>query len=268
VLALGLWRQTGEPHYLDDVHHIYFNALGFAQKPHGGFGCDNCVGAEATYLETKFFDPVGCCNMRGAIGLSALSEHIYLSNLKNEVTIGFYFDSQAEFNFADGQMKVVQKTEYPLTGHVAITIESSSTKEQKTLRLFIPPWIDLTKLELRVNGKVIPAVVVQNFVEISALWHSGDLVDVSFPILLRTQPPLNPNAFLKTHTYRHGTLILSVYEPHGGKDREGLQQVKPGHYQASGSNGITLYPLTDTFRLSESAALHDRKKVLFRPMPR
>jgi DUF1680 family protein len=264
VLALGLWRATGESHYLDDVHHIYFNAMGYAQKPHGGFGCDNCVGAEATYLVSRFFDPVGCCNMRGGVGLSVLADHVYLHALDDSLTIGFYFDSKAELDFADGKMIVIQETQYPLAGRVSVKVESSTCQQQKTLRLFIPPWADWTGLEIKINGKPVVAVVVKNFMEITSLWKSGDRVDLAFPIVLRTQQPLNPNTFLKTYTYRHGPLVLGVYEAQGGKDREGLEQVKPGQYQAPGSNGITLAPLTDIFRLTESQALHDRKKVLFR----
>ena len=263
-LALGLWRHTGEAHYLDDAHHIYFNALGFAQKPHGGFGCDNCVGAEASYLETRYFDPVGCCNMRGSVGLAAVVEHIYLRRPDDSLILGFYFDSRAELDFADGHMSLVQETRYPLEGRITLKILTSSVTTEKALHFFVPPWVDWGKIGLKVNGRSAAPAVARDFLIVKALWKAGDEIELSFPIVLRTQPPINQHSLLARYTYRHGPLVLGVYDLHSTRDRTGLREVAPGRYRASGLDGLELYPLNDSYRLSEASAQKDRKRVLFR----
>ena len=124
ILATELFRHTGEAAYLDDAHHIYFNALGFAQKPHGGFGCDCCLGSEATFLYNMMFDVVGCCNMRGSLALTHLVDYAYLASA-GALAVPFYFDSTARIAFPDGQINLRQLTAYPLEGRVELSVEST-----------------------------------------------------------------------------------------------------------------------------------------------
>ncbi|HEX2951817.1 MAG TPA: hypothetical protein VHV83_19965 [Armatimonadota bacterium] len=109
IVATSLWRKTGDPSYLEDAHAIYFNALGYAQKPHGGFGCDNCVGAEEPVLFNKVYDVTWCCNMRGAVGLSHAADFTYLQ-MADALVLPFYFDSTALVTFPNGHMTVSETT--------------------------------------------------------------------------------------------------------------------------------------------------------------
>ena len=73
LLAVQLWRATAEADYLHTAHRIYFNALCYAQRPNGGFGCDLCVGADGRVQlapHPKIFEAPWCCSMRGAEGLT------------------------------------------------------------------------------------------------------------------------------------------------------------------------------------------------------
>ena len=63
---------TREPGYLELAHNILYNALYYAQRANGGFGCDNCAGAFEPTLRPSgeaSYEAWWCCTMRGADGL-------------------------------------------------------------------------------------------------------------------------------------------------------------------------------------------------------
>lgn len=262
ILATELFRHTGKAGYLDDAHHIYYNALGFAQKPHGGFGCDNCLGEEATFLYPYMFDVVGCCNMRGSLALTHLVDYAYLASA-DAIAIPFFFDSTARITFADGQLDLRQQTKYPVEGSVQLTIQSTTVKTAKTIRLFVPPWAG-GEFQINLNGAPVQSKLAGSFASIKRQWQVDDKLELSFPMKLRIEPTMNPHSLPGHHTYRHGPLVLGVYEGQGTRERNGLHLVGPGRYRAEGPNAIDLYPLNDAYTLSEAVAQKDRKKVLFR----
>lgn len=69
LLAVGLWRTTGQPEYLDEALLIEANGLGHAQKPGGSFGLDSVTLPGQPWLENVEYDARWCCTMRGAVGL-------------------------------------------------------------------------------------------------------------------------------------------------------------------------------------------------------
>ena len=263
LLAMALHRQTGDPSYLDDAHHIYFNAICYAQKPHGGFGCDQCVGSEATFLEKTVFDVPWCCNMRGSIGLSGVVDHIYLRR-GEDLDIAWYFDSRAELEFPSGRLVVSQTTHYPEEGHIVLTIAESTLPGERQIRFFIPPWVDPGKVDLRVDGHQVPAPVHKGYVGVRRAWKPGDEIRLTFPVAIRTESTMNSRSLPGHFTYRHGPLILGTHISLASKKREDLRLTGPARYHAPVPDGIDLYPVNDTYRLTEQEALHDRKKILFR----
>jgi hypothetical protein len=263
LLAMALHRHTGESGYLDDAHHIYFNALGFAQKSHGGFGSDNCVGSEATYLEPITFDIPWCCNMRGTIGLAEVVRNIFLRQ-EEDLALAWYFNSKAELEFPAGRLVVSQTTRYPEEGEVVLKIEESTLPGEQQIRFHVPNWVESVKVVLQLNGLQVPALVQNGYVSVRRAWKNNDEIRLSFPICLRTEPTMNSHSLPGHFTYRHGPLILGTHISLAAKNRSGLRLTGPARYHAAAPDGIDLYPVNDAYRLSEKDALHDRKKILFR----
>ena len=88
ILAFSLFRETGEYRYAQVVNRIYANALRFAQRGNGGFGCDVCLDENENYLKPNqnFYEAFWCCTMRGAEGLLWCVENIVQSK-GNTVTV-------------------------------------------------------------------------------------------------------------------------------------------------------------------------------------
>ena len=68
MIAVQLWRHTGDLAYLEDAHLIYFNGMGRGQRNNGGYGVDTCAGAHDPYVEVKIYEAPFCCTMRGGEG--------------------------------------------------------------------------------------------------------------------------------------------------------------------------------------------------------
>lgn len=69
ILALELYRITGENKYKVLARRIWFNGLQFCQRPNGGAGPNTCVNQNNPYLQISFYDAEQCCTMRYPEGL-------------------------------------------------------------------------------------------------------------------------------------------------------------------------------------------------------
>lgn len=69
ILALELYRITGEDTYRVLARRIWFNGLQFCQRPNGGVGPNTCVNEKNPYLQISFYDAIQCCTMRYPEGL-------------------------------------------------------------------------------------------------------------------------------------------------------------------------------------------------------
>ena len=89
ICAMELYKDTCKYFYLSLANKIYRNALCYAQRINGGFGCDKCVTVFQKILApnggANLTEAFWCCTMRGAEGLSSVSKHIvfYTSDEEN-----------------------------------------------------------------------------------------------------------------------------------------------------------------------------------------
>jgi len=67
IVAISLWRLTGDAAFLRQAHRVAYNSLGFAQRPNGGYGCDCCAGAHDVYLapDSRSTRPGGAARCAG-----------------------------------------------------------------------------------------------------------------------------------------------------------------------------------------------------------
>ncbi len=69
LVAMDLWRYTGQAKWLEDAHMIAINAVGATQRANGGFGLDSCPGANGSpWLNVYAPEAHWCCTMRGGEG--------------------------------------------------------------------------------------------------------------------------------------------------------------------------------------------------------
>lgn len=69
ILALELYRYTGEESYKTLARRIWFNGLQFCQRINGGAGPNSCVDERRPYLKRGMYEAFFCCTMRYPEGL-------------------------------------------------------------------------------------------------------------------------------------------------------------------------------------------------------
>ncbi|HEY3341510.1 MAG TPA: hypothetical protein VGK81_05810, partial [Anaerolineae bacterium] len=251
IVALQLWRATGEAHYLDDAHHIYYNALGYAQKPHGGFGLENCAGAhdpaaagddDPGVLYNKTYDVPWCCNMRGAVGLAEVARHAFLQDapdVEGRICLPFFFNAAAEFTLDSGCLRLSETTDYPSSGQVQLAIDACPTTQPIRFRLYLPGWANSHTAGVLLNGQPVTCTTDAGFTHFNTELHAGDVIDYRFDIVERREPLPTPADEAAHATLRHGPLIIG--------------HADSGEWQ----------PLNNVIDLDELTARTDRRRIVF-----
>ncbi len=254
IIAMELWKKTGRCEYIEDAHSIYYNALGYAQKPHGGFGCDCCVGPGGPDLCNQVYDVTWCCNMRGAVGLAYAAQHALLVD-EGALTLLFPFSFRAEELESSGVTIMEYSTGYPREGCFKIKIQTTPTLGPLSLRWFMPSWVDLNSVKIRVNNKLMTPVKNGHFWSIPIMPGQMSEIDARFDMPTHQESRRISGSAQEVYRYRRGPLVLAE---HLRMDSTG----KPVTVEESPQ----LQPFNDIIYLSDDEARKDRRHVLFSKM--
>jgi uncharacterized protein len=264
MAAVQLWRFTGEPRYLEDAHHIYYNGLCVNQRMNGGFGCDSCPSRNDPFLFIKTQEARWCCTQRGADGLATAARSCFFTDAEG-VFAAFYQNARATIRWGRASMVLRETTSYPWEGRVRFEILETSDNEPRVFRLLIPSWAQ--QPVITVDGHFEEGLVREGFVAIKRQWRAGNRLELAFTQRVMAQPPVNrangadPGDY---HTFHYGPMILG----HEGAEKirlgQGVQFRREGQrdFVAEGSQ-LTLRPIYH--RLDPSVAVEKgyRRQILF-----
>ena len=243
LLAVELWKATGQQNYLHDAHLIYYNGVRHNQWTNGGFGANNCLGTKENARLTHKVEATWCCTMRGSEGLAKAGQYGYFYDQDN-IYIPFYHNSTAVLKFKDGDLHLGLKSSYPEKGDVRISVIKSTLAKTKTVYLFIPEWID--RHSIKVNSRVGQLDYKQKNGFLSFLLgpNISDPISITFDILFYTKPPHQENIQTRYTKYFHGPVLLGCnsnqiinFSPHIKFEATN----DPGKYRTS--SGVTIKPL-------------------------
>ncbi len=266
MVATQLWQRTGEADYLETAHHIYANAMGYGQRPNGGWGCDLCLGAADPFLTPLegAFEAWWCCTMRGAEGLARAAENAW-QLADDGATLAFAFGGAARLAFAEGEVLLRQETGLPREGWVRLMVLRSDLSVPKRLRVFLPPGGDEGSLAVTLDGAAARWGHEGRFVVTELPRHAGQTLELRFDLLLRQAERLTERALVGYRTLRHGPLILGLRG--AGReiampDPDRLAPLGNGRYALP--DGGLLEPLDDMIHLPAEEARRDRRQAMFR----
>ncbi len=135
MLFAKLYGATNDAKYLSLAQSVYFNALVFAQRDNGGFGCDVCVNEEKNVLYCDAeggYEAFWCCSMRGAEGLRSVAKCAFA---ECDDTLKLLLPMTGEGAFLNGALKAKFDVGYPYGDRIAIDVERASGA---TLQIFLP----------------------------------------------------------------------------------------------------------------------------------
>jgi uncharacterized protein len=199
--TIEMLKITGEPIYADQIEKIAYNALIGAQFA-DGFGWQYHSIMNGRRDRTSQF---ACCSNSGTISLEEIPQVIYSSD-KNGIFVNIYSASKATLNLKNNNIEIEQATSYPFDGKISIKINPE--KETKfSLFIRIPSWIENSAFTL--NGNKVKADA-SKYYEISQSWKKGSVVEIEFPITLRTVEKVQQYNF--RGEYMDGKIIfISIY---------------------------------------------------------
>ena len=113
-----------------------------------------------------------CCPPNLARLLSSLGIYFYSKDC-DSVYVNLYGESE----YDAGEVKLIQKTNYPWEGNVSIGISCEKIFEGK-IALRVPGWC--RKLGIKVNGSEEMPEFKKGFAYLKRKWNDGDTIDLTF----------------------------------------------------------------------------------------
>ncbi|MCF7759142.1 MAG: glycoside hydrolase family 127 protein [Cephaloticoccus sp.] len=267
MLAVQLWQITGEGDYLTEAHRVYFNAMCYAQRPNGGFGCDHCVGAQGELFISphRFFEAPWCCSMRGAEGLARAAQYgTYVDPDPGAVWLPFYFEGGSTLRFSSGTLQLACHSEYPHAGKVTYTVIATTLRHPVEFNFFVPPGVKGASMRLTRASSPLILDVQKGFMRVMLHPEPGEVFDLELPLTIWPEQPQNPDRLPGHHRFAHGPLFLGAEtkDPLALAADEAFKPMGAGRYLCT-RTGTLLAPLDGLTYLSEAQARAHRAQLLF-----
>jgi DUF1680 family protein len=202
--------------------------------------------------------------MRGGEGLARAIEFSHLLE-QDTLYLPYYGSALAAVPFADGELWLEQRSGYPHSDRVQIEVVRDAPPTPKALCLYIPSWALPEQVLMYLNGTRLVVGATGAFVPIERLWQAGDRITLELAYGARREPTINQYSLTGQHAYWYGPLLLGIShqdEPLVLSPDVPMQPLGIGRFQVAGTEYI-LAPTDDLCTLPTSAALRDRRQVLF-----
>ena len=176
----SLMRLEGDMRYGDVIERTVYNALFAANSPDGRWiRYFTPFTGDRTY-DTR--DSFCCCgNYRRAV--AELPQKVYYRTPNGGIAVNLFTNSQKSFDVAGTSVTLRQRTSYPNSGGVRLTI-STPTPASFPLQIRTPHWC--SAIEFRVNQEA-PVKVDPHAQELGRYvlireWKDGDVIQIAMPM--------------------------------------------------------------------------------------
>ena len=190
VLERSLYNGVISGVALDGTNFFYPNPLSCDMHFHFNSG--------GSLTREPWFD-CSCCPSNMCRFMPSVPGYIYAQK-DNDIYVNLFVQSSTSVKMADSEVKIDQETKYPWEGKVKISV-SPEASSQFAVRVRIPGWAqnqplpgDLysyanaptAKPVILVNGESVSYENEQGYAVLDRQWKSGDEVELSLPMQVRT----------------------------------------------------------------------------------
>ena len=251
---------SGDSKYVDQMERTMYNALMASMKddasqivkytPLEGFrreGEDQCD------------VHINCCNANAPRAFAMIPRVLYRAHAQNQVDVNLYIPSTATIQLGKRTVALEQKTEYPRTGEVELSVTPDKNQPlDMALALRIPGWSP--KVEVSVNGEPCSDVKPGAYYTITRSWKAGDRITLKMDMPAHIVE-LNgcmavergPIVFARDSRYKDGDVDEVVVIP----NKNGTVELKP----ADGPKGVWMSYSVPMVRSTYSDASVDTHPV-------
>ena len=184
-LCARLLQETTNSLYADEFERTMYNALMSSMKNDGTqiskyspLEGRRCEGEKQCGMQ------INCCNANGPRAFALIPQTAYM--MKNDkVYVNLYLDSEAAFFMNKNEIKLDMKTQYPVDGHVELSINPRKETEF-TLAFRIPLWVD-DNYQIAINGESQTSVRKGGYLYLQRKWKKGDKVSINFRLKAKVE---------------------------------------------------------------------------------
>jgi DUF1680 family protein len=223
--------------YMDFYEKAVYNQTLASQDPNSahGFQCYYVPlrpGGIKTY--SNDYNSFVCCHGTGMESNTKYNDTIYFHDGGSTLYVNLFIPSTLTW----GTHTIRQDTTFPLAGSTRLTVTGSGAF---TMRIRIPAWA--TGASIKVNGTATATPAVGAYATINRTWASGDVVDVTLPMVL-SREPANDNTSVQA--VKVGPIVLGGL--FGTSNLSALPTLNPASLAATSTplqytaNGVTLAP--------------------------
>ncbi|HKD09124.1 MAG TPA: beta-L-arabinofuranosidase domain-containing protein [Bryobacteraceae bacterium] len=208
-IARYLTRFTADSRYGDGLECALFNTILGALDPDqdGGYFyySDYHAGAVKGYYKRKW----PCCAGTLLQSVADYPIDLYFYDSRG-IYVNLYAGSEARWRVNDTDVKLTQRTAYPESEQIELTVDPASPAEF-AVRLRIPGWLE-KPARLSINGRPSPSAAQPGtYAELRRVWRKGDRIELTLPFTVRSVPidARHPD----TVAIMHGPLMLAAMNP-------------------------------------------------------
>lgn len=185
----------GDSKYIDVLERTLYNGLLSGVSLSGNrFFYPNPLASMFQHQRSAWIS-CACCISNMTRFLPSLPGYVYAKN-KNDLYVNLFMSNSSNIKLAEGNVNIVQQTDYPWKGRVDITVNPDKAGEF-TLRVRIPGWAkqqpvpgDLYAfmekksfpLTLMINGQAKSFETEKGYAILKRTWKKGDKVSLLLPM--------------------------------------------------------------------------------------
>ena len=235
-LTKMLYATTGNTHYMDYYERALYNHILSTINPiQGGFVYFTPMrpGHYRVYSQpqTSFW----CCVGSGMENHARYGEMIYSHKGDKELIVNLFIPSVLTW----GKTVVEQVNSYPAEEGTTLMINPKKPAEF-TVSIRVPEWTESARMNAKVNGEPVEAVLEDGFLKIERRWAKGDKISVDLPMSLRAVqlPDKTEN-----YSFMYGPVVLAASL--GKEDQLGMyaDDSRGGHIAAGKKLPLNEMPL-------------------------
>jgi DUF1680 family protein len=186
-LSRYLMQFTGEARYGDWMERIFYNGIGSALPTALGgktfYYSDYRVGGGMKVYNWEWWT---CCSGSYIQGVAGYHDIIYFKDADFNLYVNLYVASEVTWARPEGEVKVVQQTNYPEAETSKFKVELKNST-RFGLKFRIPEWAQ--GASIKVNGNAANVECKPGtWAVIERAWNNGDAVEVTIPLSLRMLP--------------------------------------------------------------------------------
>ncbi len=199
-----LFRMNPEAKYADFYERAMFNHILSTQHPeHGGYVYFTPARPRHYRVYSAPNEAMWCCVGTGMENHGKYGEFIY-SHSRDSLFLNLFVASS--LNWKDKKVKLEQHTNFPYQESTRLVIAEGSAKFNLLVRY--PSWVEVGKLEVKVNGKKQPvSAQPSSYIAINRKWKKGDVVEVSLPMHNTIEALPNVPSYI---AFLHGPIVLGA----------------------------------------------------------